>query len=267
MIANIAVTFVNNQYKSRANRLAEKLNLPVVNADNKNFDLVLYIDEAFSLIPKNKSKLGNALCIDFLSGKTAHRYRYAGGQKELIAKAIGLKKGTGKLNILDTTAGLGQDAFVLASLGCQVTMLERSPIIAALLKDALRRAKKANLKPIENLKLLERNSIHYLQKLQEKTCPFDVIFIDPMYPERKKSALPNKASRIVRAIVGQDEDAMLLLHHALACKAKRIVVKRPRLGQMLSNLHPQARIMGKSTRFDLYFPQQSGQMKLPLKNT
>jgi len=255
-MASVAISFVSNKYRLRAKHLSKKLNLPIVSERlKKDFDFILFVDEVLSLIPKNKSKLGNALCIDFLSGKTAHRY--ASGQKELVAKAIGLKKYSGFLNVLDTTAGLGQDAFVLASLGCKVTALERSPIIAALFKDGTARAKKAGLKPIENITLLECDSIQYLQKLQEqKVCPFDVIFIDPMYPERKKSALPNKSSRIVRAIVGQDEDATLLLHHAIACKIKRVVVKRPRLGRMLSNLHPHTRMMGRSTRFDLYFPNQ-----------
>ena len=103
------------------------------------------------------------LYVDFLHGKLEHRRKYGGGRSQLIAKAVGIKKGS-KLKVLDATAGLGGDAFVLACLGCEMTLLERSPIIAALLEDGLRRA---NM----NMKLIVTNAISYMLNLPEKMRP------------------------------------------------------------------------------------------------
>jgi 16S rRNA (guanine1516-N2)-methyltransferase len=182
------------------------------------------------------------LYVDFLHGKLEHRRKYGGGKNQLIAKAVGAKKG---LRILDATAGLGEDAFVLACLGCEMTLLERSPIIAALLEDGL---KWANM----DIKLIVADAISYMLNLPEKMRP-DVVYLDPMYPARTKSALGKKEMRILREIVGEDLDAAELLQAALRAARKRVVVKRPKLAAHIPGPNPNLIFKGKSSRFDVYF--------------
>lgn len=188
------------------------------------------------------------LYVDFLHGKLAHRRKYGGGKSQLIAKAVGTKKG---LRVLDATTGLGEDAFVLACLGCEMTLLERSPIIAALLEDGLRRA---DLK----MELTVTDAISYMKKLPKENKP-DVVYLDPMYPARTKSALVKKEMRILRQIVGEDLDASELLQIALQTARKRVVVKRPRLAPQISGPKPDLVFKGKSSRFDVYLIIRRGE--------
>ncbi len=181
------------------------------------------------------------LYVDFLHGKLAHRRKYGGGKSQLIAKAVGTKKG---LRVLDATAGLGEDAFVLACLGCEMILLERSPIIAALLEDGLKRA---NI----DMKLIVTDAISYMRNIPEEMRP-DVVYLDPMYPERTKSALGKKEMRILREIVGEDLDASELLQAALKAARNRVVVKRPRLAPQIPGPKPDLVFKGKSSRFDVY---------------
>lgn len=193
----------------------------------------------------------NPIYVDFLHGKSAHRRKYGGGKNQLIARAVGATYGSPTkqpLHVLDVTAGLGQDAFVLACLGCKVHMLERSPIIGALLEDGLKRAKTdLEFKDIV-LTLTITDAIEYLKITKTQ---YDVIYLDPMFPARTKSALVKKEMRILREIVGEDLDAKELLKLALT-KAKRVVVKRPRLAPIIPGPEPTLKFTGKSSRFDVY---------------
>ena len=146
--------------------------------------------------------------VDFVHGAVGHRRQFGGGKNQLIAKAVGIKSNE-KLRVLDVTAGLGRDAFVLATLGCDVLMCERSPVIYALLQDGLARAEKENWFQKISLKLIQADAIVYLQKNQ-LFIP-DVIYIDPMFPEKTKSALVKKEMRVLRSdgngFWGQRENA------------------------------------------------------------
>ena len=155
--------------------------------------------------------------------------------------------------MIDATAGLGRDGFILAHLGCLVHMLERSPILAAMIKDGLERAKhKAETAEAANRILItQTDSIQFLKKLAEHDRP-DIIYIDPMYPERLKSSLAKKEMRFIRTLVGGDDDASELLKIALHSALNRVVVKRPRLAPMLGGLEPSHAITGKTSRFDVY---------------
>jgi 16S rRNA (guanine1516-N2)-methyltransferase len=152
--------------------------------------------------------------------------------------------------ILDATAGLGRDSFILASLGFEITLLERSPIIHALLEDGIKRAgADAETAPIvERMHLIQTDAIHWMQT----HAPFDIIYLDPMFPERNKSALVKKEMRIFQDVIGDDADANALLTAALACATKRVVVKRPRLAAYLAELTPSFSQTGSSSRFDIY---------------
>lgn len=189
------------------------------------------------------------LYINFLAGKIGYRRRHSHTGNELLAKAIGIK-GDYKPTVIDATAGLGRDAVIMAHLGCQVTMLERSPAVAILLEEAL---KKALLELKIVLSLIQVDAKEYLLHLKSTDYP-DVIYLDPMYPERKKSALVKKEMRILREIVGDDKDASDLLKVALHHARKRIVVKRAKTAPCLADLKPNFIIKGSQQRFDVYLP-------------
>lgn len=193
--------------------------------------------------------------VDFVQGTLRWRLAHGGGQGEMVAKACGVSKGR-LPDILDGTAGLGRDAFVLASLGCRVRLCERSPVIAALLQDGLARAAKdAELAAImSRMQLMQGNTLSVLNALaigDAGECP-DVVYLDPMFPHREKSALVKKEMRVFRHVVGEDADADDLLPAALAVACKRVVVKRPRHAPSLAGRKPSLVVEGKSGRFDIY---------------
>lgn len=189
--------------------------------------------------------------VDFVEGAVAHRRLFGGGSGQMIAKAVGVQPGVRPV-VLDATAGLGRDAFVLASLGCQVSLIERQPIIAALLEDGLARARQdAEVGPIAaQMRLLSGNAIELMGQWQGE--PPQVIYLDPMFPHRDKSALVKKEMRLFRPLVGDDLDAPALLQAALALASHRVVVKRPRKAPVIEGAKPSYALEGKSSRYDIY---------------
>lgn len=192
-----------------------------------------------------------AVRVDFASGTLAHRRRFGGGKGQLIARAVGIGPGL-RPNILDATAGLGRDAFILASLGCEVTLIERHPMIAALLADGLRRARNdAKAAPIvAHMRFCEGDAIAMMRHWDSKAP--HVVYLDPMFPHRDKSALVKKEMRAFRPLVGNDDDAPALLEAARALASHRVVVKRPRHATPLGGITPTYTLEGKSSRFDVY---------------
>ena len=195
------------------------------------------------------SDLG-AICVDFVAGTMAHRRKFGGGRGEAVAKAVGVKKG--KLpKVLDATAGLGRDAFVLAAIGCEVSLVERNPVVAALLEDGLQRAyQDAEIGDFmqQRMKLLPVKTIAELDPETEK---FDVVYLDPMFPHKNKSALVKKEMRVFQSLVGADLDADQLLATALKL-AHRVVVKRPDYAGYLAECKPHFSQTTKNHRFDIY---------------
>jgi 16S rRNA (guanine1516-N2)-methyltransferase len=226
-------------------------------ADVGSFKYLLYLNDHALELRSLQNKQQKALSIDFLEGKARHRRIYGGGKGQDIAKAIGIRK-IPNARVIDATAGLGRDAFVLASLGCSVTLLERNPVIYSLLNDALERVNLSNDPQVKaicsRMMLVNENATDYLLS-QKKADYADVIYLDPMFPERKKSAKVKKEMSYFHDIVGEDHDSDALLH--LSCKQarKRIVVKRPRLATALAGLKANFNIKGKSTRYDIYLPK------------
>lgn len=191
--------------------------------------------------------------VDFATGAVAHRRRFGGGRNQPLARAVGLKGGATP-TVVDTTAGLGRDAFVLAWLGCATRLVERSPIIAALLRDGLQRAARdPDIGPsvVGRLSLTVADGRDYLRELAEDQRP-DVVYLDPMYPRRRKSALAGKEMRLLRQLVGDDADTPELLVTALAGARQRVVVKRPRLAPALAGPLPGFQVVAPNTRFDVY---------------
>lgn len=191
--------------------------------------------------------------VDFVAGPVAHRRRFGGGRNQPLARAAGLKGGVTP-TVVDATAGLGRDGFVLASLGCTVRLIERAPIIAALLRDGLQRAARApDIGPLvmERLHLIVADGRDYLCNLVEHQRP-DIVYLDPMYPHRDKTASVKKEMRALRQWVGDDDDAPELLAAALRCARRRVVVKRPRRAPALIGPKPGFQIIAPNTRFDVY---------------
>jgi 16S rRNA (guanine1516-N2)-methyltransferase len=192
-----------------------------------------------------------AIRADFVGGAAAHRRRFGGGSGQMIARAAGLRAGV-RPSVLDATAGLGRDAFVLAGLGCEVMLIERHPLIAALLEDGLRRA----LADSATAPIVARMYLHVGDALVSMRnwsgeAP-QIIYLDPMFPARDKSALVKKEMRAFRLLVGDDDDASALLAVALSLASCRVVVKRSRRAPVLGGLVPGYVLEGKSSRFDVY---------------
>lgn len=250
MTASIAVAASDDHLKNKAKALAKKLNLPFTQENNPDYQYLLVImKERLELRDNIKKKFG-PIYVDFMAGKTGHRLKYGGGKSQLIARAVGLSKKRYP-TVLDVTAGLGQDGFVLASLGCKVTLIERSPIIAELLEDGLSRAKEINEIKHFDIQLIHADAIDYLSQLKSVNLP-DVIYLDPMFPLSKKTALVKKEMRVLRDIVGEDIDAGRLFSLALEKSARRVVVKRSRWAGYLNDKEPGIVVKGKSSRYDVY---------------
>ena len=174
-------------------------------------------------------------------------------QKETIIKAFGIKKNY-KPNILDTTAGLGRDSFILASQGCYITMIERNPIIYILLNNALKNSiNNSNLKNIiKKMNLIYNDSINFL--LHNKIENIDIIYIDTMFPKTNKDRLVKKNMQIFQNIIENDTDDKELLNISLKQNVKKVIVKRLLKMNYINNLKPNFEIKGTKIRFDIYIP-------------
>ncbi|WP_346836527.1 class I SAM-dependent methyltransferase [Microbulbifer sp. SAOS-129_SWC] len=243
-----------------AEALATELQLPFLgDLSPKHLDApayVLELGERLQLCATGRGAPG-PVAVDFVSGVAAHRRKYGGGKGQSIAKAVGLRGGFYP-RVLDATAGLGRDAFVLASLGCEVTMLERNPVVRALLDDGLQWLRRAaaddtELTAIAARLVLEESlepAAQWLARQAPESQP--VVYLDPMFPERGKSAKVKKDMAAFHALVGADEDADALLAPALAACYYRVVVKRPKGAPYLAGQKPALELAGKSGRFDIY---------------
>ncbi|MDR3478891.1 MAG: class I SAM-dependent methyltransferase [Gammaproteobacteria bacterium] len=246
----IAVFSETTDLKQQADALAQHLSLPVAeNPDDYDYLLIL-TDQALALKKNGVKTL--PLVIDFLSGPMTYRRQHASLKRETLARALGLK-GHSTDKIVDATAGLGRDSFILASLGFHVQLLERSPIIQVLLEDAINRAlPDPQVGPIvSRMHLCKMDSIHWMQQQTIDMRP-QIIYLDPMFPERSKSALVKKEMLMFHEVIGDDPDAGELLSVALTCATKRVVVKRSRLSAPLLGRIPSFTMEGSSSRFDIY---------------
>jgi len=252
---SVSSTINSATFLEKAIKLAQKLKLPFYNSIEKcDSDLILaYSSGGLQLLQSStdRKKATVLLFVDFIKGKNGYRLAKDRSIKQPLARAVGVKSGL-RPTIFDATAGLGGDAFVLASLGCNVVMYERSPIIAALLQDGLdRAANDPKTRDIinNNLNLKQGDTISVLAKSRES---FHTIYLDPMYPHRDNSALNKQTMRTIRSLVGDDTDAASLLNVALGKAANRVVVKRPEKAPLLSEVRPSHVVVMKNSRFDIY---------------
>ena len=255
----VTVCYESEALAPRATEFAQKHSLIIQNIDEASTPFILNYKDNFVALIDQQEKTN--IHVDFISGTLAHRRKYGGGKGQAIAKAIGVKNYKLPLNILDVTAGLAKDAFVLACLGCSVTMVERNPIVAELVNSALILADNDNeFKEIkqQGFNLIQTDAIDYLNKLTSKP---DVIYMDPMYPERKKSAAVKKNMQMLQKLIGdhghkdnhdKSNDETELFNCALNNVIKRVVVKRPKGAPTLTDKKPTTSIESKITRYDVY---------------
>ena len=222
--------------------------------------------------------------------KLQKRLQYHNLTHELLVKATKVK-GRENLRVIDATAGMGEDSLLLAAAGCEVTLFEQDPVIAALLRDTMRRAlEEAALHEIVmRMQLVEGDSIDHLRRLGEAgtgsdapeddaghDCSTltasaatmtgsdealkrpDVIYLDPMFPERQKSGLVKKKFQLIHYLEAPAENEEALMQAAIAARPFKIVVKRPAKGPYLAGLKPSYSLDGKAIRSDCYvFPENA----------
>ncbi len=277
MNASAVITF-DSKYTSAGVSLAEYLAVPHIDASKQRLlrdnDIISYLHaefpqddfglKIFLIYQKNGLSLAQIsidnsflICANFHGDTIKYRRQKGGGKKEMIAKAVGLS-GESSLNILDATCGLGGDAFIMASLGGNITMTERVAEVYALVNDALEQAKEWGrdtdpelIAIINRMNLINADAKEYMLTINP-TCRPDVIYLDPMFPPRKKSAKVKKDMSVFHNLVGTDNDSHEILPIALSCALKRVVVKRPRIAPTLSSKKANYSIKGKSNRYDVY---------------
>ena len=248
----LTVGFTSDELEEKAANFAKRHQLSCTDVNQPTSELLLNFTPDF--IELRDTTNDSAIHVDFLSGALEHRRKYGGGRGQTIAKAIGMKQGIAPPSIIDATAGLARDSFVFACLGCSVTLIERSPIVASLVADAIERAQDDEhfsqfLK--HGFKLIQGSAMDYFTTLTDDDRP-DVIYLDPMYPERKKSALVKKNMQLLQKLLGHDDDTEQLLAAARLCARKRVVVKRPKGAEYISTHKPSLSYESKKTRYDVY---------------
>lgn len=246
-MANVRIEALAPEFAEQVAALAGALALPQEGAA----EFALQLGAAGLQLQELGADAAGPVRVDFLDGAVAHRRLHGGGSGQMIAKAVGIQPGI-RPTILDATAGLGRDAFLLAQLGCPVTLIERHPLIVALLVDGMARARPdPEVGPIiERMQLLSGDAIELIRAWAKE--PPQVIYLDPMFPHREKSSLVKKEMRVFRPLVGSDDDAAQLLQAALALASHRVVVKRPRKAPSVEGQAPGYALEGKSSRYDIY---------------
>ena len=188
--------------------------------------------------------------VDFAGGAVGYRFRRGGERGHPLVRAAGIKKDR-LPSIVDATAGLGRDAFLLSSAGAAVILIERSAEVHALLKEALTRASAESpelAEVVARMTLVHGDAKDRLPELKP-----DVVIVDPMHPPRRNTALVKQQMRQLSAIVGADEDADELMRIALASARERVVLKWPlRAAPLLQTPKPSHQFAGKTVRYEVF---------------
>ncbi len=211
---------------------------------SKPADYILHL-YATHLELAHASDAKTCIRVDFNDNKTRWRQR----QSELLHRAIGITEQR-KPRVLDTTAGMGQDAFAIASRGSVVTMVEQHPLIYLLLQDGLQRSHKTGSAIITSrMDLIFADA---KQVLNEYADEFDVIYLDPMFPEKRSSAKTKKAMQLFRQMVREEADDGELLELARAKAKHRVVIKRPIKAPVFAGVEPGYTLKGRNIRYDIF---------------
>jgi 16S rRNA (guanine1516-N2)-methyltransferase len=246
--------------EEQAANLAQSLGL-FPRTGNEEPDLVLHLTERHLELrcPGNPDLTGSVLA-EFVTGAAGYRRRHGGN--EMLLRAVGFKEGR-TMTVLDATGGLGRDAFILASRGCTVQLAERHPVIGALLADGLRRAllHPETREAAAGITLRIADSRQLLAAIAREGQQVEVVYLDPMFPQRSKSAKVKKELQMLQMLADREEDAGELLAAALLAAGSRVVVKRPRSAPSLPGPAPSHSHSGSTTRFDVYLLNRRAAIK------
>lgn len=243
----LAVFTADEAYSEAALELSERLGVPNVSEESKlsDYELILcYAEDGLSLISG-----GQALRADFTH--MLKRLKKNNLQTELLVKAAKIKGAERTLTVFDATAGFGEDSFLLAAAGFEVTLYEYNPVIFELLSDAVKRAQGVQ----ELSEAVGRMSIHCgnsIDILKTTVVSPDIVLLHPMFPERQKSALVKKKFQLLHKLECPCEEEIALFNAALSVNPKKIIVKRPPKGAYLAGKTPMYSILGKAVRYDCY---------------
>jgi 16S rRNA (guanine1516-N2)-methyltransferase len=215
-----------------------------IEPERKLCEMCDYLEFSEGSLYYHSNELGK-MSFDLEELSSYHQRQHYAISKEPLAKALGIKGRNDsqqeKLSIWDTTCGTGKDTTLIYHFGAKITAFERNPVVYLLLQDALRRF------PMDlTLNFGDASRLNVSENMRPQ-----VIYYDPMYPSKKKSALPRKEMRIFKEIVGDDPDSKEFLEWALKTAAQRVVVKRPLEADPILP-KPTASYEGKSTRYDMY---------------
>lgn len=262
--SDIPLVFSSSEFERLAVSCAEKYGLSLCSDSEMNSsggNAYLYLDaEGLALV--NAANTRERIMVDFLGGRSGYRLATMSNTAQPVLKAVGFNKEKTGLRVLDATAGMGVDGMTLARAGCNVLLLEKSPVMAAMLEDAFLRVAAAAADPsadssvielsrvvAERIRLEFAESLRYFEGM-DPSC-FDVIYLDPMFPERKKSSKVKKEMQLARFVTDCEDNALGMLEAALATGVRRVVVKRPLKAPLLKKGFS-AQIKGKSIRFDVF---------------
>ena len=248
---DIAVMALDPKRIAEAEKLAAELDLPMAGPGHSHHMLLRYTGKGLELVKLGDPNLAGSVRVEFTRGKAAFRRRQQ--KREMLIRAIGFKGGA-PLTVIDGTGGLGRDCFILAVAGCRIQVFEREPVIAALLSDGLKRAldHPETSEIAQRIRLTACDTVTALQEIQQSGQQVDVVYLDPMFPERRKSAQVKKELQMLQMLVTDNSSGEKLMAAALATAAKRVVVKRPRKAAFLARALPSHSLNGKTIRFDIY---------------
>ena len=238
----VTVISVQGESPARAWEAAQQLGLQYGTYQDP-VGLLLVVGEASTWLELD----GVRVAVQFDSAAMQHRRR--GGHNEMLGRAVGLKADPKPL-IWDATGGLGRDAFVLADLGCEVTLCERMPVLAWLLNQAVQAAAVSGVDQIRAA--AARMSVLAVDSKTQRTPAGTVIYLDPMFPERKKAAAVKKEAAMLQHLADPVDDCETLWQWAWDQPVERIVVKRPLRAPILGHIRPAHMLKGKSVRFDVF---------------
>jgi 16S rRNA (guanine1516-N2)-methyltransferase len=254
----LALLTANVNDIAAAQRLSLALKLPLLDGatDPKtcsSAQAVLILDGPSLVLQQTGAAAPGPVAVEF--GSPAMRHRRRAGANELLGRAVGVGKKS-ELHIIDATGGLGRDSFVLADLGCHVSLCEREPVVAALLQSgfdvAAREADPWLRGVLQRLRLCPGDA---RELIADDLAAIDVIYLDPMFPERSKSAAVKKEMALFQWLLEQpahSDDAPQLLDWALQQDVARVVVKRPLKGSAIGDGPISHCIRGKAVRYDVY---------------
>ncbi len=244
---NLVICIGKGASRDAAVALSKKVNAPI--SENCGEDLTLLLDSSGLSLTGYGLKYMGDFEEDMLRRVTDGRL-----QHELLVHVSKTKQTSPRA--VDATAGMGEDAFLLAASGYDVTLYERNPVIAALLRDAMRRAKKNILlkEIIERMHLIEGDSI----QLMPEQNNIDLIYLDPMFPARQKSGKINKKLQLIQKLEHPCIDEQALINAAFSASPQKIIIKRPLKGGYLADMSPHYSVKGKAIRYDcLSFPENA----------